>query len=375
MLPRRPDKRNRSLRWGAVLGAAAAAFVSTSVAFGAFTSTVTGGGGALTTKRIFSGVRSTSAWTIRDASGGGAEATRDDPLSYADGVTTTSGSAWSTTFSGTRYLEFDFNSALPGGLGVSSPQLNFRMASTNNAATWCFYVEVYRISTSTLIGTHGSSGAPTCNSGTTQTTTQVSLPEVATTTIANDLRVRIYVDDSKSKPSATDMATITGSTPYSSFTAYEQAYRDASSGAPAATNWPLASSGDTFGYTTAAAWLATFATTRYVKLTFDPGLPAGAVITAASLDFAYRSTSAGADTACWYMETYNGATLLAAHGSSSSTISCNSTTSYRTDTVPLPEVATVANANSLTVKAYMDDTLVQKTQLDLVRLNLTYYLD
>jgi hypothetical protein len=75
------------------------------------------------------------------------------------------------------------------------------------------------------------------------------------------------------------------------------------------------------------------------------------------------------------METYNGATLLAAHGSSASTISCNSTTSYRTDTVSLPEVATVANANSLTVKAYMDDTLVQKTQLDLVRLNLTYYLD
>ena len=375
MLPRRPDKRKRSLRWGVVLGATAAAFVSTSVALGAFTSTVTGGGGALTTKRIFSGVRSTSAWTIRDASGGGAEAIKDDPLSYADGVTTTTGSAWSSTFSATRYLEFDFNSALPGGLGVSSPQLNFRMASTNNAASWCFYVEVYRISTSTLIGTHGSSGAPTCNSGTTQTTTQVSLPEVTTTTIANDLRVRIYVDDSKSKPSGTDMATITGSTPYSSFTAYEQVYRDASSGAPAATNWPPASSGDTFGYTTAAAWLATFATTRYVKLTFDPGLPAGAVITAASLDFAYRSTSAGADTACWYMETYNGATLLGAHGSSSSTISCNSTTSYRTDSVSLPEVATVANANSLTVKAYMDDTLVQKTQLDLVRLNLTYYLD
>jgi len=260
-------------------------------------------------------------------------------------------------------------------LGVSSPQLNFRMASTNNAATWCFYVEVYRISTSTLIGTHGSSGAPTCNSGTTQTTTQVSLPEVTTTTIANDLRVRIYVDDSKSKNSATDMATITGSTPYSSFTAYEQVYRDASSGTPAATNWAPASSADTFAYTTAAAWLATFATTRYVKLTFDPGLPVGAVITAASLDFAYRSTSAGADTACWYMETYNGATLLAAHGSSAATISCNSTTSYRTDNVSLPEVATVANANSLTVKAYMDDTLVQKTQLDLVRLNLTYYLD
>jgi hypothetical protein len=375
MLRRRTDPRKGSLRWAAVLGAVAAAFVSASVALGAFTSTVTGGGGALTTKRIFSGVRSTSAWTIRDASGGGAEANKDDPLSYADGVTTMSGSAWSTTFSTTRYLEFDFNSVLPGGLGVSSPQLNFRMASTNNAATWCFYVEVYRISTSTLIGTHGSSGAPTCNSGTTQTTTQVSLPEVTTTTIANDLRVRIYVNDSKSKASATDMATITGSTPYSAFTADEQVYRDASSGTPAATNWALSTSADTFGYTNATAWLATFATARYVKFTFDPGLPAGAVITAASLDFAYRSTSAAGDTACWYMETYNGATLLAAHGSSAASISCNSTTSYRTDTIPLAEVVTAANANSLTVKAYMDDTLLQKTQVDLVRLNLTYYLD
>jgi hypothetical protein len=253
MLRRRTDPRKGSLRWAAVLGAVAAAFVSASVALGAFTSTVTGGGGALTTKRIFSGVRSTSAWTIRDASGGGAEANKDDPLSYADGVTTMSGSAWSTTFSTTRYLEFDFNSVLPGGLGVSSPQLNFRMASTNNAATWCFYVEVYRISTSTLIGTHGSSGAPTCNSGTTQTTTQVSLPEVTTTTIANDLRVRIYVNDSKSKASATDMATITGSTPYSAFTADEQVYRDASSGTPAATNWALSTSADTFGYTNATA--------------------------------------------------------------------------------------------------------------------------
>jgi hypothetical protein len=82
------------------------------------------------------------------------------------------------------------------------------------------------------------------------------------------------------------------------------------------------------------------------------------------------------DSACWYMETYNGATLLAAHGSSASTLSCNSSnTTYSTDNVPLPEVSTAANANSLTVKVYMDDTLLQKTQIDLVRLDLTYYLD
>jgi hypothetical protein len=378
MFRRRSDRSTaRSVRWGAVLGAALAAFLSASVALAGFSSSVTGGGvAAYSSKRIFSGVRSTSAWTVRDASGGGAEATKDDPLSYADGTTTTSGTAWATTFSATRYLEFDFNSALPSGLSVSSPQLNFRMASTNNPSTWCFYVEVYRVSTSTLIGTHGSSGSPyACNSGTTQTTTNIALPEVSTTTIANDLRVRIYIDDSKTKQSATDMVTVTGSTPYSAFTAYQQVYRDVSSGAAATTDWGVATSADGFAYTTASGWLATFTTSRYVKFTFDPGVPTGATITAASLDFSYRTTQP-ADTACWYMETYNGATLLAAHGSSSSTISCNnSNTTYTTNNVSLSEISTAANANSLTAKVYMDDTLVQATQIDLVRLNLTYYLN
>jgi hypothetical protein len=373
MSRRQRRSRGRSLRWGVVLGATAAAFVSTSVALAAFTSSVTGGGAAYSTKRIFPAVRSTSAWTIRDASAGGAEATKDDALSYADGTTATTG-AWTTTFSATRYLELDYNSALPAGLSVSSPQLNFRMASTSNAATWCFYVEVYRISTSTLIGTHGSSGSPTCNSGTTQTTTNISLPEVSSTTIANDLRIRIYVDDSKSKASAVDMATVTGSTPYSAFTAYEQVFRDQATGVATVTDWGPAIAGDGSNYASASAFLATFSASRYIKFTFDPGVPAGAVITAASLDFYYRS-STGSDTACWYMETYNGATLLATHGSSGSTISCNATASFSSDNVSLPEVSTVANANSLTVKVYMDDTLLQKTQIDLARLNLNYYLN
>lgn len=371
----RPDGTVRSLRWGVLIGAALAAFVSTSVALAAWSSSVTGGGASYSTKHIFPGVRSTSAWTVRDASGGGAEAVKDDALSYADGTTVTSGTAWATTFSATRYLEFDFNSARPDGVSVSSPTLNFRMASTSNSATWCFYVEVYRVSTGTLIGTHGSAASPTCGSGTTQTTNAISLPEVTTTTIANDLRVRIYIDDSKSKASATDMVTITGSTPYTAFTAYEKVYRDVSSGAAVTTGWGPATSGDGSAYTSASTWLATFVTSRYVKFTFDPSVPTGATITAASLDFSYRTTQA-ADTACWYMEAYNGATLLAAHGSSTSTISCNnSNTTYTTNNVSLPEISTVANANNLTVKVYMDDTLLQTTQIDLVRLNVTYYLD
>jgi hypothetical protein len=376
MRRRRCDRTTRSLRWGVVLGTAAAVFVTASVAFAAFNKTVTGGGtSAYSTKRIFSGVRSTSAWTIRDASGGAAEATNDDALSYSgDSRTTTTGSAWTTTFSATRYLEFDFNSALPDGLAVSSPQLNLRMASTNNASTWCFYVEVYRVSTGALIASHGSAGSPTCNSGTTQTTTNVSLPEVSTTTIANDLRIRVYIDDSKSKQTATDMAAVTGSTPYSSFTAYEQVYRDRSSGTVTTTNWGPTTSGDGFNYANAANWTAAFATTRYVKYTFDPGVPTGAVITAASLDFYYRSSSTG--TTCWYAEAYHGATLLGSHGSSASPISCKTgNTTFTTDNVPLAELTSVSDANALTVKVYMRDSLAQKAQVDLVRLNLTYYLD
>jgi hypothetical protein len=249
------------------------------------------------------------------------------------------------------------------------------MASTNNAATWCFYVEVYRVSTATLIGTHGSSGTPyACNSGTTQTTTNVSLPEVSSTTIANDLRVRIYIDDSKSKQSATDMVTLTGSTPYSSFTAYEKIYRDASSGTAATTGWGPATGGDGANYLTASAWATTFSTARYVKLTFDPGVPTGAVISSATLDFFYRSNSTGQT--CWYFETYNGATLLGTHGSSGSPVSCvTGNTTFSTDNVALGELTNVADANALTVKVYMKDSLLAKAQIDLVRLNLNYYLD
>lgn len=378
-MPRRQsDPTRRSLRWGVVLGTAAAAFMSTSVALAAFTSTATGGGAnPYTTKRVFPAVRSTSAWTIRDASGGGAETTTDDPLSYAgDSRTMTTGSAWSTTFSATRYLEFDFNSALPDGLSVGSPQLNLRMASTNNASNLCFYVEIYRASTATLIGSHGSSGTPyACNSGTTQTTTNISLPEVSSTTIANDLRVRVYITDSKSKTSATDMVTVTGSTPYSSFTEYEKIYRDKSSGgAGTTTNWGVATSADGSNYLTSSAWATTFSATRYVKFTFDPGVPAGAVISSASLDFFYRSNSVGQT--CWYFETYSGATLLGSHGSSGSPVSCvTGNTTFSSDNVSLAELTNVADANALTVKVYMKDSLLAKAQVDLVRLNLNYYLD
>src|SRR5439155_26566938 len=102
MASRGPDqRRNRWVRRGAALGATVAALVTTSVALAAFTSTVTGGGMALSTKRIFPGVRSAWPWDVRDASGGAAEPHNADALSFADTLTRTT-THWSSPFSAPR---------------------------------------------------------------------------------------------------------------------------------------------------------------------------------------------------------------------------------------------------------------------------------
>jgi hypothetical protein len=76
------------------------------------------------------------------------------------------------------------------------------------------------------------------------------------------------------------------------------------------------------------------------------------------------------------METYNGLTLLGTHGSSGTPISCNTgSTTFSTDNVVLSELTTVANANNLTIKVYMKESGNKKTQIDLARLNVNYYLD
>ena len=198
MSRRLPDSlvSRRALRWAVLAGVVAASFTAASLAFAGFNSPASGGPGTYASKRIFPGIRSTSAWTLRDASGGAAETNSDDTLSYTDALLKTTGN-WATTFSATRYVEFDFNSPTAGGVTVSSAQFTYRMAANSAGDTACFYFEVYRASTSTLIGTHGSTGTPVaCNATTTQTTYSTTLAEVTDTTILNDLRVRVYGKES-----------------------------------------------------------------------------------------------------------------------------------------------------------------------------------
>jgi hypothetical protein len=62
---------------------------------------------------------------------------------------------------------------------------------------------------------------------------------VSSTDAANDLRIRVYGYDSAAAASTLDEATVTGSTPYTSFTLYPIRYTDAASGTPVSVPWEL----------------------------------------------------------------------------------------------------------------------------------------
>lgn len=366
--------RIRSLRAGVAVGAAAAAFVSTSVALAAFTSTVTGGGMTLTTKRIFPGVRSAWPWDIRDASAGGAEVNNSDALSYADGVVKTTGN-WTSGFASNRFDDFDFSAGRPGGIPITSATFNFTFAPSRLSDNACFYIEVRRASTNALLGTHGSSGSPSAcaNLGAQVAATVDVSAEVTSTDIANDLRIRVYANQSGNKAIKIDLASVDITTPYGSSTLLEQRWDDEANASSTVTLWPFVATDGT-AYTSSASFATTFSATRYLKLTPNESVSTSATITSAQLAFAYKSATAG-DTTCWYFEVYNGATLTGTHGSSGSPVSCNATTSYVTDAVSLPELNTVAAANNVVLKVYMRNSGGRKASVDLAQLDVDYYLD
>jgi hypothetical protein len=310
----------------------------------------------ISTKRIFPGPRVASAWDLRDASSG-SEANKSDPLSYADAIVQTASTAIA---SGTnRYLEYTFSSARPGGISVSSMKFNFRLASAGGALSGnaCFYFDVR--SGGSVLATHGSyASAVGCSTGTTQATFSTSIPEVTSADQVNGLVVRVYPWETGTVTAkvSVDMATITGATPYvSSFTAYEIQAVDDTSGTPSTLAWAPATV-DSTTYTDANAWPTTSpSTTKYLKLTFDPAIPSGAVITSVTLTNVWRAASnvTNGGTLCYYLESFNGTTSLGTHGSGSAAQNCNASgTNNVSDSVALPEVNTAAAANNLVLKLY-----------------------
>jgi hypothetical protein len=380
----RPLVSRRALRWAALIGASTAAFSVVSLAVASFSSTTAAVSMNVTSKKVFPGVRSTSAWNVKDASAGAGEVDASDVfLTSGDSKIKTTGS-WSSAFSSTRYVEFDFNSSKAGGVPVSTATFNFSFADNVAGNTACIYFEVYRASTSTLLGTYGNSGTPLACSSSNTTYTNVNqsiAAQVTSTDVLDDLRIRVYGRESGNKAMKIDLATVSGATSYANYTMYEQISRDRSTGTATTTNWPLALSGDGTNYTSASSWASTFSTSRYLKFFFDPSVPAGAVITSVTLNFYYRSSFNG-NTACWYGEAYNGASLLASYGSSGTPQSCNTgNTTYSTDTVTMSQLTSANDANAVTdvnnlaLRAYMKESGAKTTQVDLVQLNLNYYLD
>jgi hypothetical protein len=343
-------------RVAVLAGTALAACVVASLAFAGFNSATTGGPMSVATKRIFPGGRIASAWDLRDASSG-AESNKSDPLSYADGLVQLTSTAIA---SGTnRYLEYTFSSARAGGISVSSMQFNFRLASAGGVGSGnaCFWFDVR--SGGSVLASHGSyAAAAGCSTGATQTTVSTSIPEATSTDQVNGLVVRIYPWETglTTKKVNVDMATVTGATPYvSGFTAYETQAVDDTSGTPSTLAWSLAAA-DSTAFTDATNWpSAAPNTARYLKLTLDPAIPTSAVITGVTLTNVWRASAniTNGGTLCYYLESFNGTTSLATHGSGSSAQNCNASgTNNVTDPVSLPEVNTATKANNLVIKLY-----------------------
>jgi len=108
-------------------------------------------------------------------------------------------------------------------------------------------------------------------------------------------------------------------------------------------------------YISSSGWSSSFVGSRYLDLTFPAYVAAGSLVTGATFRHDYRSATAG-DTTCYYFEVYSSATLLATHGSAGAPVSCNSTSSYVSDAIALPEVDTVAEANLLTIRLYVKNS-------------------
>jgi hypothetical protein len=190
-------------------------------------------------KAVFPGERVTPAFQVGDSSSG-TEVDRSNSFAFASDSRTTTTSAWSTTFAADRYVEFDLNDSLASGVGVSAATFDLRFASSG-AGQACYYFEVRRISTGAVLGTYGSSGTPVgCVTGTTQTAFSTSIVSALTTTsVANDLRIRVFAKEAGSGAMVIDVATLAGSTAHQAFTLYPVIFRDAADSTPEIIPWGL----------------------------------------------------------------------------------------------------------------------------------------
>ena len=190
-------------------------------------------------KALFPGERVTPAFVIGDASSG-SEIDRTSPYAVAGDGLAASTSAWSSAFAADRYVQFDLNAPLATGVAVTAATFELALASSGTGQA-CVYLEVRRISSGALLATHGSAGSPLgCVTGTTPATISSALGSVTTTSLADDLRIRVFGSESGSAPMVIDLATVEGITAHQAFTLYPVLIRDAADTTVQIIPWGLA---------------------------------------------------------------------------------------------------------------------------------------
>ena len=312
----------------------------------------------------------TSAWDLRDASAGAGEVDESDPVAFPSDGRTMTATAPAAAFRANRYLQIDFSGPLPTNATPSSASFDLRFAAGRATSTACFYFDLRRASTNTVLSTHGSSAAPVgCVTGTGQTTFSTALPAVTSAAIANDLRVRVYVRASGSVAPVLDLATVRVTSPQAAVTLYDEELTDRLGGVNVDGGWPLASGGGN-AYRSASTWPTAFTASRYLRLTVPSYVPSTAEVAGASLVHRFRRVTSGS--VCWYLEVLQGATVIGTHGSAASPISCTSGGAYRTDTVSLPEINSPARANGAVLKLYVRSTTGRRSDHDQVELTVDY---
>ncbi len=332
-------------------GATAAITIPAGTTGGTHTIHAIGSGGdtASASISVDSTVR-TGAWKIGDMTSGTALDLSAEPAYSGDGRTFQTG-RWSGSFSTARYVELAYTGPLPAGQPVTEASFGFRFAAESSSQTACFYFDVRRVSTGAVLATHGSAASPLgCVTGTSPQAFSTPLPEITTSDLADDVAVRVFASQSGFRSITIDLATVTGTAGLTPFTIHARTLADAADTSPATTVFPLAAE-DASGYQVDTGWPTSFSASRYVDVTFPAYVPSATTVTNASFRHVQRPASSGA-TACWYIETWSGGSLIGTHGSAAAPVSCVTGASFSADSVTLVEVNTPARANDLKVRIF-----------------------
>jgi hypothetical protein len=151
------------------------------------------------------GYSGTDAFTYR-ATDGLSDSALTTVTITVDTTAYVSNSAWATSFSASRYIDISYPAYLPVGATIEGATFRHSYRS-NSGGTTCYYFEVW--AGGSLIGTHGSPGAPvSCNSGTSFVDDVVALAEVNSVARANTLTIRLFVRNSASGKSEHRRATL-----------------------------------------------------------------------------------------------------------------------------------------------------------------------